>query len=183
MQSYFTKRAAATVPPGISVPILSWISILCLLLGLALGWGIHQFQQDEIAHIQTGEVFAAFAMAQELDAKLQNTRQSRETILETMKLRLQQMEAQKTSLDSLQSLAQQFRQKSEQFAADNQHQSQQYTDQIWTQLNQYIQEYCEEEGISYLLGATGNGNLMGASAEQDVTQEVIEYVNRKYQDG
>ena len=59
----------------------------------------------EIAHIQTNQVFAEFQLTSELKAKLENTEQSRKTLLDNMELQLQQLASrEKAPQDSLQQL-------------------------------------------------------------------------------
>ncbi|MEL7534224.1 MAG: OmpH family outer membrane protein [Bacteroidota bacterium] len=157
------------------------IAMLILLVGGMLGWAIGSRQDSQVAHIQTARVFAEFQMTQELEGKLDNTRQARQTIIENLSFRMQAMQSRRAPLDSLETIRRELTIKKEQFGEDNAVQSDQYTEQIWTQLNQYLQEYCEAEGVTYLFGANGSGNLMGADEKHDLTEEVIAFVNQKYQ--
>lgn len=168
---------------SINASVARWLGIatLILLLGGAIGWLIGKEQASQIAHIQTAKVFAEFQMTQELEDKLGNTRQARQTILENLNFRMQAMQSRRAPLDSLETIRRELALKQAQFAEDNSAQSEQYTEQIWTQLNQYLQDYCETEGLTYLLGANGSGNLMGADESFDLTEEVIAFVNQKYQ--
>lgn len=157
------------------------ILMLILLLGGLIGWSLGSRQSNKVAYIQTAKVFAEFQMTQELDAKLDNTRQARQTIIENLNLRMQAMQSRRAPLDSLDAIRRELSHRQDQFSEDNAFQSEQYTDQIWTQLNQYLQDYCETEGVTYLFGANGTGNLMGADQSYDLTDEVIAFVNQKYQ--
>jgi outer membrane protein len=53
-------------------------------------------------------------------------------------------------------------------------------EQIWNQLNSYVQEYGQEHGYDYILGATGDGGIMYASEAKNLNEEVISYINDKY---
>lgn len=59
--------------------------------------------------------------------------------------------------------------------------SQKYTADVWKRINEYVSAYGEEHGYDFIFGATGDGNLMYARQARDVTNEVIEYINRKYE--
>ncbi|MEL6588688.1 MAG: OmpH family outer membrane protein, partial [Bacteroidota bacterium] len=133
--------------------------------------------------IQTAEVFAAFEMKLEMESRLKNRQQSRKSLLEKMELEFRQLEARQVSRDSIQAYAVHYQQKQEEYAQAELTEAEAYTQQIWAQLNQYLQEYCAQNQLQYLLGANGDGNILGASAEQDFTQEVIQFVNKKYRDG
>ncbi len=53
--------------------------------------------------------------------------------------------------------------------------------QIWNQLNQYLNEFGQQQTNSIILGAQGNGNIIYAGELVDVTTEAIKFVNNKYQ--
>ena len=55
-----------------------------------------------------------------------------------------------------------------------------YLDQIWTQINQYVKEYGKDNHYDFILGATGNGTIMFANDKNDITKEVLTYINKRY---
>ena len=55
-----------------------------------------------------------------------------------------------------------------------------YTADIWKRINEYVSAYGEEHGYDFIFGASGDGSLMYAREGCDITDEVIGYVNRKY---
>lgn len=55
-----------------------------------------------------------------------------------------------------------------------------YTEDIWKRLNLYIAEFAKEKDFQIIFGATGSGSLMYASPSMDITDEILEYVNAKY---
>ncbi len=59
--------------------------------------------------------------------------------------------------------------------------SEQYTADIWRQINQWVNEFGEQEGYDFVLGAAGNGSLMYANEANDITNKTILFVNKKYQ--
>ena len=162
------------------------LMILALMLTIAgglAGWGLARSQQTEIAHVQTAQVFASFDLKKELEARLDNLRQSRQSVLEQLQLDYKQMANRAAPADSLLALGAEIEQKRNLFEQENQYDSEAFTQQIWTQLNQYMRDYCAENQLQYLLGANGEGNILGADGTLDKTAEVINYVNRKYRDG
>ena len=56
-----------------------------------------------------------------------------------------------------------------------------YSEKVWTQLNSYLQDYGSENGYDVIIGMKGDGNVMYASEAANITKDVIEYVNKKYQ--
>jgi len=55
-----------------------------------------------------------------------------------------------------------------------------YNLKIWDKLNSYTKEFGRENNFSIIFGTSGGGNIMYAEDTLDVTKELIEYCNRKY---
>lgn len=53
---------------------------------------------------------------------------------------------------------------------------------IWKRLNPYLVDFGKENGYTYIYGANGTGNVLYADKSQDVTEELIQYVNKRYHD-
>ena len=58
-----------------------------------------------------------------------------------------------------------------------------YTNQVWAQINQYVKEYGQQNEFSFIYGATGSGALMYASETENLTEEIIVFINNKYEGG
>lgn len=54
---------------------------------------------------------------------------------------------------------------------------------IWDRLNPVIAQYGREKKIKILLGANGAGSLLYADTGRDITGDLINYINRKYEKG
>jgi outer membrane protein len=70
--------------------------------------------------------------------------------------------------------------KEKQFDEDDQRLAEQYSQQIWKQINQYVSDYGKENNFSFIYGASGNGAIMYAQDKYDVTIELTSYINEKY---
>jgi len=57
----------------------------------------------------------------------------------------------------------------------------QYYEKIVTQLNQYVTDFGKESVYDIVLGANGNGTIMYATPKIDITDEVLVYINSKYE--
>src|SRR5690606_273075 len=51
---------------------------------------------------------------------------------------------------------------------------------IWNRLNPYIMDFGKARGYDFIYGANGTGNVLYAEQSQDLTRELIEYVNHRY---
>lgn len=56
-----------------------------------------------------------------------------------------------------------------------------FTADIWKQINGYLKEYGKKNQFRFIYGATGSGNLMYADEIENISEEVIQYINQKYE--
>lgn len=54
---------------------------------------------------------------------------------------------------------------------------------VWKKLNALIPQYAKEKKIKVMAGANGMGNVMYYDETYDITDDLIEYVNKAYHDG
>lgn len=58
--------------------------------------------------------------------------------------------------------------------------SQKYTNEVYKRLNDYIKAFGKEFHYGVILGSNGQGNVMYVDEKQDVTKELIKYINQQY---
>ena len=122
----------------------------------------------------------------ELEQKLeQNTAQQKAQIdslyLDISMLREKFNAGEQSVLNELKQKEQVWVQLNQQYNEQYQQKSQEYTNQLWEQINQYVLEFGKEHKFDYIHGANGDGGLMYGSEREDLTKEIIEYVNKKYE--
>lgn len=54
-------------------------------------------------------------------------------------------------------------------------------EKIWSHLNRYFKKFGKDRKCLVLLGGTGNGSVLYVDDTIDVTEEFIEFANRKYE--
>lgn len=157
------------------------------LIGLVVvAAGVYVYMsQKKIGYVNTYEVYDQFKLKKELEDKLKKTALSRQALLDSIKVKVQFTAGNRLLTDAekalkVAELKENYYLKEKQFSEENESQSQQYTNQIWEQINQYVKEFGDEKGYTYILGANGQGNLMYANEANNISKEVIEYVNKKY---
>lgn len=162
--------------------------ISVLVLGLTVFGSIVYFKdtKDKLAYIKSNEVYNEFELKKELAAKYATVQNKRKSILDSLVLslkllsaELKQQEDQKKVL-KFQMQQQEYLTKKKEFDEDNRRLMEQYSEQIWKQINQYVMDFGKTGGYRFIYGASGNGSLMYAEEQSDITKEVIEYVNAKY---
>lgn len=138
--------------------------------------------RTRIAYIDLPEVFAGFELKKDLESKLQSEVNQKNKLLDSMKLAIGHMPTETEG--DLQKIAygkQNILQAEEAFRRDNEVKVKQFDDQIFSRLNTYMKEFADEEGYDFILGAEGSGLIMAASDKVEVTEKVIEFINKKYQ--
>jgi outer membrane protein len=162
----------------------SLIIFTLVIASLSLVSTIYQkIDADNIQYVNLSKVFNEFKLTKELNRKLTSTTQVRQTLLDSLELELKlSYEKIKGTQPTPEFMQQQraYELKKQNFAEQNQLQADEYDKQIWTQLNTYITNYAKENNIDLLLGARGDGSLMYGSSRKEVTEEVIEYLNKHY---
>ncbi len=69
----------------------------------------------------------------------------------------------------------------EAFDAYNAKESQKHIQSLLKQINQYVKDYGEENGYDFIYGANGNGSLMYANERNDITADIVKYINNQYE--
>ena len=176
---------------------LNWKANMKIAVNIALGlsvialfilYGMRREDPNNIAYVNVQKLYNEFYMKKELEAKLTTVQQARKTILDSLELQLKILSNTLENITKKDSekenrfiaIREEYVMKKKQFDEDNQAMTQQYSEQIMKQLNEYTQEYGKQKGYRYILGAEGSGGIMYASEKLDITKEVIEYVNGRY---
>lgn len=166
---------------------LPWI-ILSLLLGTGLIFQMVSTKKGlKTAYVTNAKLYSEFQLAKDLTAKMQQVQLVRQSIMDSLGMRLRILESkvatQKATDEEIKNfdeLRNEYTLKQQQFGEDNNILAQQYQEQISNQLNQYLKDFTEEQGYDYVFGATGDGSLMGAKDSYNVTDLVLNYANSRY---
>lgn len=149
-----------------------------------MGAWLYQMQQPKTAYIQAYEIYEAFDGRKELQQRFENEVKSEKAQLDSIKLYLNQLSVSNEEIEAEErkaALWAAYEQKRQKYQQRYEERSAYYNDQIWNQINTYVQEYGKQEGYRYIFGASGNGSLMYGDKGEDISKAVIEYINLKYQ--
>lgn len=162
-----------------------WILPLVLIASVAfcIAWTVSH--SKKVAYVNTTLLYDGFKLKKELEEKYSKVQLARQNLLDSIKFRIQYIsvkgaaitEQEKMQVNELQ---RSYLYKEKEFADDNDATARQYSDQIWKQINQYVDDYGKKYGYDLILGATGQGNIMFAKQDDDITKDVSEYINRRY---
>lgn len=160
------------------------LNLVCVFLTGAWLYN-NQKQQAKTAFIKTFEVYEAFEGKKELQKKLEDETIGEKQQLDSMKLYLEQIGSPKNTSNSeqsyIQNLWKSYEYKKSMYLQRYEEESAKYNAQVWNQINTYVQEYGQKHGYRYIFGATGNGSLMYGEDSENISNEVIIYINNKYQ--
>lgn len=169
--------------------VLWVLVILSIFIGL---YGVF-FNIDKspvkIGYVDIKQVFEEFEMKKELQQKLEKTLLSKQTVIDSLKFKLQalssslqsQEKPKEEEITEFQVLQKYFIQEKESFDLFNQEQTQQYNTQIISQMTQYIKDYGFNNEYEYILGSDENGNVLYGKKVNNLTQDIIVYINNSYQ--
>lgn len=138
--------------------------------------------------VRTVDLFDAFELKKKLSSDFQNIERKRKGVLDSLKIQLLSLESRiKTDLGEGQQLMaehelryEEYARLKEQFSTEHTELEGKYNDMVWTQLNQYISDYGEENNVKMIFGASGAGNLMYSEPGLDLTDDLITYSNNRY---
>jgi outer membrane protein len=166
------------------------------LIGIAFIAGVAGFvismynQNIKLVYIEMGKVYEEFHLSKELNKELEKVLSARklitDSLFEDLRRKTQDLKYQeKKTIGDIQKLAkleEECLYKREQFQKENQSTSSEYNTKIWNQINQLVHDYGVDNKLTIVFGANGQGNIMYGDERKNVTKEVIEYINNRYND-
>jgi outer membrane protein len=153
------------------IGLLFFIANLSVLAGI--GYYAFRIRNENNAFIVNQRVFSEFVGKRELEKKLDGLKTNNNKLVDSLSRLIQRS---KTSAE-----AQTYQSGIEDIKLMEQQLSDKYTADIWKQINQWVNEYGKQNGYDYVFGAVGNGSLMYAKEANDITNEVVLFINKKYQ--
>ena len=159
--------------------------IALFTIGVALLLTVVVYLQiPKIAYVDATSLFQEFEGKKEMEQQLEQMQRGQKQVLDSIGLQLKALEqmAQKEEAVRVKwmNLQQYHSTMNQEYQAQQYQKSQEYTQAIWKQINQYTQEYGQEQGYDYILSTAGQQGLLYAKEGQDITQEVVNYINQKY---
>lgn len=160
---------------------------LCCAICLSVT-GYTWMNQPKTAYVNLGEVFESFAGKKELAFRLDKLKNQQKSMLDSMELTIRSLQQAAESakngqavLAKLQNTKQTYQYLNAQFSEQYQIQDESYSEKVWTQINQYVTDYGKDNGYDFIYGANGNGSLMYGSSANNITEEIINHINQRYE--
>lgn len=165
-----------------AVTILAFVAISAISIAI-----YHLCFEQKHAFIDIPKVFNGFDMKNEMQKKLKQTETLRMKIIDSLSLELQvisnrlKAEPKNNELMAAFDAKRQFYFKTqERIEQDNAALTDQYDKQILEQMSTYIMEYGKKNGYDFIYGSSGNGALMFANEQYNISDDIILFINSKY---
>lgn len=154
--------------------------ILSLIIStVALFLTLNNNKMKDVYYVNNGKLYEGFKLKQEYENQIQTIRNNRKNNLDSIELSLKQYQAKKMN-DEFEYTKNYYLEKAKEYEEEEDRLLTEYNQQIWSKLNQYAIDYSKENNIDILFGATGNGTILHAKEEIDITNKLIEYSNSRY---
>lgn len=153
-------------------------TVLLILMAVA---GLFYFSENntELVYVDNIKLFNDFNMTKDIKqlegAKINNLREELDSLYVIYN------EVRDKNSSEFKSVQQRIANKSKSYQELQDNYSHNLSNDIRNRLNQYIKEYAEANSIKIILGSSGAGNVMYADKLKDVTKQVLEYSNQKYE--
>jgi outer membrane protein len=147
-------------------------------------------KQSRQVYIDMGKVYNEFQLSKELNSKMDEVMKARKKVTDSL-YNIVKQETQLLRQKPKQTLGEMARvakleenlyARQQEFEKDNASINADFSNKIWTQLNQYVSDYGAKHECTFILGANGQGNIMYADKTYDITNEIVKYVNDRYND-
>lgn len=155
------------------------IIILAFFVGL-LSCTQEKAVEKKLAYVHNQVVFDAYQGTIEKKEVLEKIKEKQTSLLDSLKLEITLLEG--GGKEEAAFLKKEHYNKLLQaFSENNAKDLQRYDNELKTQINQYVTDFGKENEYYMLFGATAIGNLMYADSSANVTTQVINYCNEKYE--
>lgn len=157
--------------------ILSIVAIVMSSLALK--------SQKKTAYFDYAKVHEECDLKERLEQDLKKVASARKSQLDSLNLELtfmsnkvQSNNASQDELNRFEDMKNRFLTLQNSYEEENYRLKEEYFNQIRQSINDKAKSFGEDNGYDYLFSAAGDGALMYASESEDVTDEILEYVNK-----
>lgn len=159
-----------------------YIILLLFIVASVASYFMYTNMKLRYGYIITGKLYESYKGSKELQVKVVNQQNKYKLVLDSLRIEINLNDDPSNKQKSLKSealksqyniLATDFKKYNEEYVVSEQA-------KIWSQLNQCISSYGKDKHYSFIYGADGSGNIMYADSSFNITEEIIEFANLKY---
>lgn len=160
-----------------------FIVSIVLMIGLALFvvFG-NESSKDKIVYVKIQKIFEEFEGTTEYRRKIEALNGKQKIVLDSMRLEVLALVNSRGEEDEVVLKKKEYYNiVFDEFSRNKAEQATAFDQKIWSQINQFIADFGKEHTYKMIHGTKGDGGMMYAAEELDITEEVIEYINNAYQ--
>jgi Skp family chaperone for outer membrane proteins len=154
------------------IKLLTIANSICIIAVISFGVYFY-FSKPRQAYVLNQEVFNQYLGKKDLEKRLTDLKTNQQSVLDSIASLL-------GATKDPTALRGKYTEMVEKFQIQQQDLSQRYTADIWKNINSGVAEYAAKENYDFVFGASGNGNLMYAKEGNNITSQVVAYLNSKY---
>ncbi len=160
------------------------LALWFLLSGAAfyLAWQ----NQNKTAYVDLTKVYQDFRYKKQLEQQLLNVDRQAQFLLDSMEVQLNgvaQLVSEKnqpSDQQRFQILQRNYTMTRQGLIDEQEAKAREYDEKIWKQLNQYLEDFARQGDYDFIIGANGDGTIVGGKPIYDLTHEITNYVNQRY---
>lgn len=171
------------------------VLLLLIIIGITLGsyslWKTSALdkEMEKSAYVNLKVLFEGFEMKKELAISLKRDLSQKQNELDSLLFQLQAFNNKLNSIKNndkgellkFKQLQNYYVQQKNVFDEYQYTKTQQFDSQIIEQMTQYIKDFGGDSDYEYIYGLNSNGNIMYAREYKDITKQVLQFINDKYQ--
>ncbi|WP_281323435.1 OmpH family outer membrane protein [Flavobacterium aestivum] len=156
------------------------VVINILLISLLIVFSVLFFfkSDKEVVYVDNAKLFDGFVMTKEMKRVGEKEFNSRKLVLDNLYAKLQ---ASTISATEKKILMQQFIQGKSELEQFNQVFASEQTEKIWSRIKSYTTEFSKEKKYQLVIGSNNKQTVLFADEKIDVTNELLTYLNKKYE--
>lgn len=151
--------------------ITSFLAILLIVLHLI-------FSTKQVVYVDNLKLFDGFNMTKEMKKIGEKQFLSQKSQLDSLLLKIQ-----KGNPAEQQALMKEYVLRKENLTKATQEYAYAESQKIWKRLESYIQDFSKEKNYSLIVGSDKRQDVLYVSEDVDITSDLINYVNSKYEGG
>lgn len=156
---------------------LTFVNLIVILLIISFLLFDKIYTNEKIVYIDNQKLFDNFQMTKDLKKNGETEFNLRKKEIDSLYLKVQgnMGESERESIMKL------LISKREEFDYFNQTYASSEAIKIWNRIDSYVLKFSEEKEYKIIIGANSKRDVLFADKEIDVTQELIDYVNKRYE--
>lgn len=165
--------------------------ILLLLASMSIGFVVYEVvkvKQPKVAYVDNLRLFGDFNFKKEKQAEYDRYTKAFQGKLDTLRLGHKSIEdallqnPNNKELEKRLAYSYEYYQRADyEFGVRLDSLDKGFNNEVWLKLNAYIEEFGKKQGYDMILGASGNGTIMYGNETFDITDDVLEYANWRYE--